>query len=73
MMKAADIPSSEPSTAPTAKRPLYEASTQFRNWRYSPEQLSDTRASLNAAAIAGIRQTLDAVEVRFLGLNHCRS
>lgn len=59
-MIAGDTP-----TSPLAQtgRPLYEASTQFRNWRYSQEQLSELRTSLNGAAVAGIRHTFDAQEV----------
>lgn len=54
----------EDTSSLPAKRPLYEASTQFRNWRYSPEQLSEIRASLNDAAVAVIRATFEAQEVR---------
>lgn len=53
------------------KKPLYEASTQFKNWRYSPENLAQIRHSLNKAAVATIRDKLEADEVRslqFLGL-----
>ncbi|KAJ7783564.1 cyclin-like protein [Mycena maculata] len=44
------------------KTPLYEASTQFKNWRYSPGSLAEVRASLNAAAVAVIRNTFEADE-----------
>ncbi|KDQ63759.1 hypothetical protein JAAARDRAFT_148424 [Jaapia argillacea MUCL 33604] len=50
----------EPSTKPAHKRSIYEASTQYRHWRYSPEQLAQTRASLNAAAVSAIRITIEA-------------
>ncbi|KAJ7293381.1 cyclin-like protein [Mycena rebaudengoi] len=43
-----------------SKTPLYEASTQFKNWRYSPDTLAKVRASLNAAAVAVIRNTFEA-------------
>ncbi|KAF8078470.1 cyclin-like protein [Lyophyllum atratum] len=51
----------EPSSSalPSTKKPIYESSTQFRNWRFSPEQLSELRSSLNAAAVAVIRNTLE--------------
>lgn len=42
---------------------LYEASTQFRNWRYSGEQLAHIRGTLNEAAVAVIRNTFEADEV----------
>ncbi|KAG6868088.1 hypothetical protein C0993_007667 [Termitomyces sp. T159_Od127] len=42
------------------KRPLYELSTQFRNWRFSPEHLAHLRFSLNAAAVSAIRHTLES-------------
>ncbi|TDL28406.1 cyclin-like protein [Rickenella mellea] len=40
--------------------PLYEGSTQYRNWRFSPDKLQETRSSLNAAAVAGIRKAFEA-------------
>ncbi|KAJ7102131.1 cyclin-like protein [Mycena belliarum] len=48
--------------AASSKTPLYEASTQFKNWRYSPPSLAKVRASLNAAAVAVIRNTFEADE-----------
>ncbi|KAJ7630739.1 cyclin-like protein [Roridomyces roridus] len=45
-----------------AKTPLYEASTQFKNWRYSPDSLASVRASLNSAAVAVIRNTFESDE-----------
>ncbi|THU91760.1 cyclin-like protein [Dendrothele bispora CBS 962.96] len=50
------------TTAVTTKKPLYEASTQFKHWRYSPESLADVRSKLNEAAVAVIRQTFEAYE-----------
>ncbi|TFK41017.1 cyclin-like protein [Crucibulum laeve] len=44
------------------KKPLYEASTQFINWRYSVEQLARIRASLNEAAVSAIRHTFESDE-----------
>jgi hypothetical protein len=49
-------------SAAIPKKSLYEASTQFKNWRYSPEQLVQIRTSLNAAAVAVIRKTIEADE-----------
>ena len=40
--------------------PLYEGSTQYRHWRFSPEQLTDIRTSLNAAAVTAIRDAFEA-------------
>ncbi len=45
------------------KQPLYEASTQFRNWRYSPEGLAQIREKLNEAAVAAIRNTFELDQV----------
>jgi len=45
------------------KVPLYEASTQFQNWRFSVEQLAYTREALNEAATAAIRNTFENDEV----------
>ncbi|KAJ7107630.1 cyclin-like protein [Mycena crocata] len=48
--------------AATTTVPLYEASTQFKNWRYSSQGLQKVRTSLNAAAVAVIRNTFEADE-----------
>jgi hypothetical protein len=45
------------------KKPLYEGSTQYKNWRFSPEKLAYIRAALNAAAVSVIRNTFEADEV----------
>ncbi|KAG1826099.1 cyclin-like protein [Suillus subaureus] len=58
--KAADLQTNLNSL--TVKRPLYEGSTQYKSWRYSPEQLEQVRTSLNAAAVAVIRDTFEADE-----------
>jgi cyclin H len=55
------MPAQVPQTA--AKKPLYEGSTQYKNWRFSPEELTRIRASLNAAAVSVIRHTFEADEV----------
>ena len=39
---------------------LYEGSTQYRHWRFSPEQLAETRRNLNTAAVAAIRDAFEA-------------
>lgn len=51
-----------PSVASTsvAKSPLYEASTQYRHWRFSPEHLAHTRTTLNEAAVKVIRDAFEA-------------
>jgi cellobiose phosphorylase len=46
-----------------AMKPLYESSTQFRNWRYSQVQLENVRATLNAAAVSVIRNNFETDEV----------
>lgn len=48
----------------TGKKPLYEGSTQYKSWRYSPEQLEHIRTSLNVAAVAAIRNTFEVDQVR---------
>ena len=53
-----------PMTGP--RKPLYEASTQYKNWRFSPEKLVNTREALNAAAVAVIRDAFEADEVQYL-------
>lgn len=42
---------------------LYEASTQYTNWRFSQEDLARIRTSLNVAAISAIQSTLEKAEV----------
>ena len=56
----ADVAMSGVEDSKAPRVPLYEGSTQFRHWRFSPEQLADTRASLNAAAVAAIRDAFEA-------------
>jgi cyclin H len=50
------------------KVPLYEGGTQFKNWRYSVEQLAHTRTILNEAAVSAIRSTFENDEVLQLRL-----
>lgn len=45
------------------RQPLYEASTQFRNWRFSSEGLTQIRDKLNSAAVAVIRHTFEVDQV----------
>ncbi|EAU92858.1 cyclin-dependent protein kinase regulator [Coprinopsis cinerea okayama7 len=49
-------------TASSSKTPLYEASTQYRNWRFSRESLAQMRASMNEAAVKAIRSKIEANE-----------
>ncbi|KAF7320252.1 CYCLIN domain-containing protein [Mycena kentingensis (nom. inval.)] len=42
--------------------PIYNASTQAKNWRFSSNGLAQTRASLNRAAVAVIRNTFETDE-----------
>ncbi|KAN0100741.1 Cyclin-like protein [Tylopilus felleus] len=44
-------------------KPTYEGSTQFKNWRFSPERLLSVRGNLNAAAVAAIRNTFEVDEL----------
>ena len=60
---SAHVPEIAPSGDST-KTPLYEGSTQYRNWRFSLEKLAQIRASLNSAAVSVIRNTFEADEVR---------
>lgn len=45
------------------RQPLYNASTQFRNWRFSFEGLAEVRGSMNEAAVDAIRRKIEADEV----------
>ncbi|KAL7415381.1 cyclin-like protein [Mrakia frigida] len=53
-----------PSSSPTeALRPLYEESSQYRNWRYSKEKLAKMRKDLNERAVDVVRKNLQAEKV----------
>lgn len=47
-------------TANTDRTPLYEGSTQYRHWRFSPEELLRARTSLNEGAVSAIRDAFEA-------------
>jgi len=49
---------------PEPRQPLYEASTQFQNWRFSQEGLTHIREKLNEAAVTAIRNTFEVDEVK---------
>ena len=59
-MAADTNPTNEQDESNASSKSLYEASTQFKHWRFSPEQLLATRASLNAAAVTAIRDAFEA-------------
>ncbi|KIJ42027.1 hypothetical protein M422DRAFT_171760 [Sphaerobolus stellatus SS14] len=44
---------------PPPQRSIYELSSQYRHWRFSPEQLAAIRRSLNEAAVGVIRDTFE--------------
>ena len=54
---------SQDATSPQANVSLFEASTQYKNWRYSVAQLARIRKDLNDAAVAIIRTKFDTDEV----------
>ena len=56
----ADVNMNGDDSSQTPRKPLYEGSTQFRHWRFSPEQLAETRSSLNAAAVTVIRDAFES-------------
>lgn len=60
----APVTEGETSQPPPPQRPLYEASTQYRNWRFSPQQLITSRKLLSEAAIQGIKDLLEKESVR---------
>lgn len=51
------------SQQPEPQRSLYESSSQFRHWRFSPEQLTSIRRTLNEAAVGAIRDAFEKDEV----------
>ncbi|KAI4523516.1 cyclin-like protein [Schizophyllum commune Loenen D] len=52
----------DPGPSSARGKPIYEGSTQFRNWRFSPERLAHTRARLNAGAVDAIRVAFETDE-----------
>ena len=59
---AMQSPTSHDVSSPE-KTPLFQSSTQYKNWRFSAEQLRVTRTALNEAAIAAIRNTFESDSV----------
>ncbi|THH20861.1 hypothetical protein EW146_g610 [Bondarzewia mesenterica] len=55
-----DTPPEASSDGASIKTPLYQGSTQYQHWRFSPEQLQRTRLALNDAAVAAICNTFEA-------------
>jgi len=51
--------------SPQGKVSLFEASTQYKNWRYSVAQLARIREDLNDAAVAIIRAKFETEEVHY--------
>jgi hypothetical protein len=62
-MSTLGFPETTDSKEAEERQPLYEASTQFRNWRFSPEGLEQIREKLNDAAVAAIRNTFEVDQV----------
>lgn len=62
----ADVPMNGGDSSQDPRVPLYEGSTQFRHWRFSLEQLVETRSSLNAAAVAVIRDAFESDQAGYL-------
>ena len=49
----------DPGPSTPTRRPIYEASSQFRSWRFSANQLQHTRTVLNADAVAAIKSAFE--------------
>jgi hypothetical protein len=45
------------------RKSLWEGSSQYRHWRFSPETLLSQRTRINEAAVKAIRDTFEAQEV----------
>lgn len=56
----ADVNMNGDSNTQPSRRPLYEGSTQYRHWRFSPDHLAEVRRTLNAAAVNVIRQAFES-------------
>jgi cyclin H len=55
--------STPPDASSAAKVPLFQNSTQYKNWRFSVKQLTATRTALNQGAVAAIRNTFESDSV----------
>lgn len=57
------VPTDTTATRSPTRKSLYEGSTQYKHWRFSPNSLAAQRASQNKEAVAKIRDAfeLDAV------------
>ncbi|KAI0778062.1 cyclin-like protein [Trametes elegans] len=60
MMTAPVASEPQPTASSSSKQPLYAGSTQFRHWRFSPEQLVRMRSTLNEDAVSAIRNAFEA-------------
>lgn len=58
-MTATPTPQSHPLASTFAQQSVYEASTQYRHWRFSPEELFSMRSILNANAVLAIRNAFE--------------
>lgn len=56
---SARMPESATTAPESGKKPLYEGSTQFKNWRFSKEQLAQKRSALNVAAVEAVRRVIE--------------
>ncbi|EJF66585.1 cyclin-like protein [Dichomitus squalens] len=58
-MTATSTLESQPVASTSSQQSLYEASTQYRHWRFSPKQLVDMRYALNSDAVSAIRNAFE--------------
>ncbi|KAH9944493.1 cyclin-like protein [Epithele typhae] len=59
-MTASLQPDGQNDSVPPPRHSIYEASSQYRHWRFSPEQLEHMREALNGAAVSAIRDAFEA-------------
>jgi hypothetical protein len=55
---------SAPIASSSGSRPLYQESSQFRHWRFSPAKLAGLRRELNTRAVAVVKENMRAEAVR---------
>ncbi len=62
----------QPAAATSApSQSIYEASTQFRHWRFSFEELARVRHTLNEDAVSAIRTAFEADSASAIKLCLC--
>nr|VWO96741.1 CYCLIN domain-containing protein [Ganoderma boninense] len=58
-MTATPAAQPEPVASTSSQQSIYEASTQYRHWRFSQDELANMRSTLNVDAVSAIRNAFE--------------